>query len=80
MMSLPVWLPGPMLLRGEVSLSGSLGGGSIQGGLCQGDPRTMKNGRYASYWNAFLFETLGSVQICFTIVRMYKWLAVCFLW
>ena len=27
----------------------------VQGGLCQGDPRTVKSGQYASYWNAFLF-------------------------
>ena len=33
------------------------GGISVQGGLCQGDPppRTVACGRYASYWNAFLF-------------------------
>ena len=27
---------------------------SVQGGLCQGDPRTVKSGQYAFYWNAFL--------------------------
>ena len=37
-------------------------GVSVQGGLCLGEgvsvretPRTVKSGRYASYWNAFLF-------------------------
>ena len=44
MMSLSIWLPGPMLLLGK---GGSLclvpcsflgGGVSVQGGLCQGDP------------------------------------------
>ena len=25
------------------------------GGTCQGAPRTVTSGRYASYWNAFLF-------------------------
>ena len=48
-------------VQGEGSLC--LGGRvSIQGGLCPGRtqwtetaPRTEKSGRYASYWNAFLF-------------------------
>ena len=31
-------------------------GVSVKEGLCQGEPpRTVKSGRYASYWNAFLF-------------------------
>ena len=44
-----------------VSVQGSLFRGvSVQGGLCpeglcNRDPRTIKTGRYASYWNAFLF-------------------------
>ena len=39
------------------SLSGRpLSGGSLsRGDLCQADPRTVTCGRYASYWNAFLF-------------------------
>ena len=35
-------------------------GGLCPGGLCQGDPqpRTVKSGRYAFHWNAFLFLKL----------------------
>ena len=41
-----------------VSIWGSLSkGGFCPGGLCQGDPRTVTSGRYASYWNAFLFKS-----------------------
>ena len=36
----------------------SVRGVSVQGGLCQGDIRMVKSGRYASYWNAFLFLCL----------------------
>ena len=51
---LPVWLPGPMFLEGGGGLSlvpCSLGGESIQGGLCPGDlgpGGTVKSGRYTS--------------------------------
>ena len=39
-------------VQGDLCLGGSLS----KGGLCQGDhPRTVKSGRYTSYWNAFLF-------------------------
>ena len=61
MMSLPAWLPGPIFLQGglclgEVSVQGgSLGRG--KGVLCAGGSRE-KSGRYASYWNAFLFYFL----------------------
>ena len=63
MMSLHVWLPGPMFLPGEGAPCAWshvpwMGGGvSVQGGLCQGDssgqrlPHTVKGGWYASYWN-----------------------------
>ena len=47
------------LVTGGVSVQGrSLSGGwsLSRGGLCQGDPLTVKSGRYASYWNAFLFD------------------------
>ena len=75
MMSLPVWLsgpmfplgrevsvPGPMFLLGGLCPGASLSGGVCPGGVCvwgvclyQGDPQgTVKSGRYASYWNAFL--------------------------
>ena len=38
-------------------VGGSLSGRSLsRGGLCQGDPHTVKSGRYASYWNAFLLN------------------------
>ena len=44
---------------GGVSVNGGgvcPGGVYVQGDLCQGDqPRTVKTGRYASYWNACLF-------------------------
>ena len=33
-------------------------GVSVQRGLCQGDPHTVMCGRYASYWNAFLFNEI----------------------
>ena len=53
MMSFPVWLPGPKCLPG-----GPCRG---EGGRCPGrPPGTVKSGRYASYWNAFLL-----VQILF---------------
>ena len=61
MVSLPVWLLGPMILPG-VSLVGGEGlcqegGVSVKG---EGDPPIMTSsgshcsGRYASYWTAFL--------------------------
>ena len=54
---------GGSLSRG-VSVQGGLcpGGVSVHGGsvsmrgLCQGDPHMVKTGRYASYWNASLFQ------------------------
>ena len=67
MMPLPVWLTGPMFLLGglcprEGSLSkGFLFGWSLCGGLCPGGlpdrplSHMVTSGRYASYWNAFLF-------------------------
>ena len=36
----------------------SVKGDLCPGGLCQGDPCTATCGRYASYWNAFLFLIL----------------------
>ena len=38
------------------------------GGVCEGDPRTVKSGRYASYWNELLFinksvEKLATITI-----------------
>ena len=36
-------------------------GVSVQGGLSPGTPRTVKSGRYASYWNAFLFSIKSDV-------------------
>ena len=65
MMSLPVWLTGLMFLLG-VSVSGPMflpegvfvQGFSVQVGLGPGrDPPTVTSGRYASYWNSFLFST-----------------------
>ena len=37
-------------------------GVSVQGGLCQGNPRMVTRGRYASYWNAFLFHNKLSMN------------------
>ena len=59
MMSLSVWLPGPMFLpAGGGSLSGGVGlyprVGAVQGGLYQEDPPKGNSRRYASYLNAFL--------------------------
>ena len=58
---------GLMFLAGGLPPGGSLSRGlcsegvSVQGylgGLCERDtpPRTVKSERYASYWNAFLFQ------------------------
>ena len=33
-----------------------------EGGLCQGDPHTVMCGRYASYWNAFLYENATEIN------------------
>ena len=60
--------PGGSLSRGVSVQGGSLSRGlSVQGeslsrggGLCQGDPRTVKSGWYPLSWNAFLFEILCS--------------------
>ena len=72
MMSLPVSLPGPMLLLwGSLSLVPCsfweglcLGEGSLSMGVSVREkppPRTaVKSGRYASYWNAFLYFSLVS--------------------
>ena len=45
---------------GVLCLGGG-GGFSVQGSLCQGDPRRVTCGRYASYWNAFLLIYLFSI-------------------
>ena len=55
MMSLPVWLAGPMFLLGALCLGGLCPGGSLWGVSPQQKPRTVKSGRCTSYWNAFLF-------------------------
>ena len=50
------------------------GGGSVQGGLCQGDPpHTVTCGRYASYWNAF-FMFLIAIRKPVDDNCNYKWL------
>ena len=65
MMSLPVWLTGPMFLPGgSVSRRVYIWGGLClgreglsPGGSLSGRPtRTVMSGWYASYWNAFLFS------------------------
>ena len=62
MMSLPVWLPGPMVPSRGISVPGPmfLSGVSVNSlsrGVSVGrhPPPNQKSGRYASYWNAFLF-------------------------
>ena len=71
--------PGRYLSRGDLSPGGSLSGGlfpegiSVQGISVQvrvsvrdpdrDTPRTVKSGRYASYWNAFLVS-VNLVQSC----------------
>ena len=54
--------------RGSLSRGGlCLGEVSVQGGICQGDhPRIVKSGRYASYWNAFLFVTYFHNHLLFS--------------
>ena len=75
--------------RGSPS-GGSLSGVSVQGGLCQGvsvqgglcsgvslsreTPRTVTGGRYASYWNAFLF-TLFCCSICPGCITIWSWIS-----
>ena len=57
------------LSRGVSAKESLFRGVSVQGGLCSGvslsreTPRTVTGGRYASYWNAFLF-TLFCCSIC----------------
>ena len=60
-MSLPVWLPGPMFLL-EVSVPGPM---FFPRGLCLESlpPGIRKNGRYASYCNAFLLKTFFTQNI-----------------
>ena len=60
MMALPIWLTGlvPCSFRGGGL---SVQGVSVQGDLYQGDPQDRDplgkvRGRYASYWNAYLFS------------------------
>ena len=65
MMSLPVWLPGPMFLPGVCVQRVSVWGASVQSGLCRETPQNQKSGRYASYWNAFLF---GKIIPCVKIL------------
>ena len=54
--------------KGGLCPGGSLSGGvSVQGGLCQETPqtktpRTVIRGRYASYWNAFLFPFINNLH------------------
>ena len=56
-------------LSRRVSVRGvSVQGCLCPGGLCQGDPRTVKSGRYASHWNAF-FLLLWSTSY-FPVMRL----------
>ena len=50
--------------RGSLSSGGSLSRGCMSGGggfSVRETPRTVKNGRYASYWNAFLVRTANLI-------------------
>ena len=54
----------------------------VQGGLCQGDPHTVKSGRYASYWNAFLFInfiTREILKVSFINVFIYLFILFYFI-
>ena len=60
MMSLPVWLPGPMFLQEGVP-TGGWGGGSVYSGLGTPIPvprssGSRQSGWSAYYWNAFLLR------------------------
>ena len=56
MMSLPVWLPGPVFLSG--------GGVSVRETPPDTDSHcTVKSGRYASYWNAFLLTFILNLKV-----------------
>ena len=64
---------GGVSVQGEGSLSrgGLCQGGLCPGSLCQGDPRTVKSGRYASYWIAFLYLIIlliNSVAFCLHLI------------
>ena len=55
MMSLPVWLPGPMFLLESLSREGGFCRGG--GGICRyTTPRIRKRGAFSSYWNVFLYK------------------------
>ena len=56
--SLSRWGGGSLSRWGEILCPG---GFSVQESLCQGDPRRVTCGRYASYWNAFLLIYLFSI-------------------
>ena len=60
-----VLCPGDLCLGGLCPTGGSLSkrGLSVQRGLCHGDPRAVTSGRYASYWNAFLFTYLAFLSL-----------------
>ena len=60
--------PEGTLSRGSLS-GGSLSGGSLSRGVSVREtPRTVKSGRYASYWNAYLlFIALAILYTHFTI-------------
>ena len=67
---LDVWCHVPSGVGGSLSLVPcSFGGGSLSGRLLDRDlpplPRTIKSERYASYWNAFLFE-VETTQLLFS--------------
>ena len=60
-MSLLVWLPGPMFLQGGLRDRDT----PLEGDPSDRDPpppRTVKNGKYASYWNAFLCKPLFCIK------------------
>ena len=80
MMLLPVWFPGPMFLLG-VSLSRGWGlspgeslsrgkEGLLGGSLSGYPPHTVKRGRYAFYWNAFLLSIF--LLLCYPLKYHYR--------
>ena len=71
-------------VQGGLCPGGSLSRGSLSRGVCQGDPpdrapppHTVTSGRYASYWNAFLFIINNSfflfVLNCTCMVTETNW-------
>ena len=72
MISLPVWLPGPMFLPGGLCLWSHVPSGRVsitdtpfdRDLPGQRPPCTVRSGWYASYWNAFLLTVISLHNFC----------------